>query len=79
MGPTTQVSRLARAALVVAAITVLARVVGFARWLVFSKTVGAGCLAEAYTTANQLPNILFEVVAGGALCLTGVAISRRSA
>jgi putative peptidoglycan lipid II flippase len=67
MGPTTQVSRLARAALVVAAITVLARVVGFARWLVFSKTVGAGCLAEAYTTANQLPNILFEVVAGGAL------------
>ncbi|MEU8227554.1 lipid II flippase MurJ [Kribbella sp. NPDC048915] len=60
-------SRLARAALVVAAVTVLARVVGFGRWLVFSKTVGAGCLAEAYTTANQLPNILFEVVAGGAL------------
>ena len=45
----------------------LARVAGFGRWLVFSKTVGAGCLAEAYTTANQLPNILFEVVAGGAL------------
>ncbi|TDD20688.1 virulence factor MviN [Kribbella turkmenica] len=45
----------------------LARVVGFGRWLVFSKTVGAGCLAEAYATANQLPNILFEVVAGGAL------------
>jgi putative peptidoglycan lipid II flippase len=42
-------------------------VVGFGRWLVFSKTVGAGCLAEAYATANQLPNILFEVVAGGAL------------
>ena len=50
----------------------LARVVGFGRWLVFSKTVGAGCLAEAYTTANQLPNILFEVVAGGALA--GVVI-----
>ncbi|WP_344154435.1 murein biosynthesis integral membrane protein MurJ [Kribbella yunnanensis] len=29
--------------------------------------MGAGCLAEAYTTANQLPNILFEIVAGGAL------------
>ena len=70
MGPTTQVStggRVARAALLVAAVTVLARVVGFGRWLVFSKTVGAGCLAEAYATANQLPNILFEVVAGGAL------------
>ena len=59
--------RIARAALLVAAITVLARVAGFGRWLVFSKTVGAGCLAEAYATANQLPNILFEVVAGGAL------------
>ncbi|WP_238163588.1 murein biosynthesis integral membrane protein MurJ [Kribbella capetownensis] len=70
MGPTTQVStggRVARAALLIAAVTVLARVVGFGRWLVFSKTVGAGCLAEAYATANQLPNILFEVVAGGAL------------
>ena len=55
------------AALLVAGITVLARVAGFGRWLVFSKTVGAGCLAEAYATANQLPNILFEVVAGGAL------------
>ena len=64
--------RIAQAALLVAAITVLARIVGFGRWLVFSKTVGAGCLAEAYTTANQLPNILFEVVAGGALA--GVVI-----
>ena len=51
----------------VAGVTVLARVVGFGRWLVFSKTVGAGCLAEAYTTANQLPNVLFEIVVGGAL------------
>ena len=59
--------RVARAALLVAAVTVLARVVGFGRWLVFSKTVGAGCLAEAYTTANQLPNVLFEIVVGGAL------------
>jgi putative peptidoglycan lipid II flippase len=59
--------RIARAALLVAGVTVLARVVGFGRWLVFSKTVGAGCLAEAYATANQLPNVLFEVVVGGAL------------
>lgn len=61
------VRRIAAAAALVAAITVVARVVGFGRWLVFSKTVGAGCLADAYTTANQLPNVLFEVVVGGAL------------
>lgn len=59
--------RLAQAAVLVAAVTVLARVVGFGRWLVFSKTVGAGCLADAYATANQLPNVLFEIVVGGAL------------
>lgn len=59
--------RIARAALLVAGVTVLARVVGFARWLVFSKTVGAGCLADAYATANQLPNVVFEIVVGGAL------------
>jgi putative peptidoglycan lipid II flippase len=52
---------------IVAAVTVLARIVGFGRWLVFSKTVGAGCLADAYATANQLPNVLFEIVVGGAL------------
>ena len=34
--------RIARAALIIAGVTVLARVVGFGRWLVFSKTVGAG-------------------------------------
>ncbi len=59
--------RLVGAAVLVAGITVVARVVGFGRWLVFSKTVGAGCLADAYTTANQLPNVLFEVAVGGAL------------
>ena len=58
---------IARAAIIVAGVTVLARVVGFGRWLVFSKTVGAGCLADAYATANQLPNVLFEIVVGGAL------------
>lgn len=54
-------------ALAVAVVTVVARVVGLGRWVVFSKTVGGGCLADAYNTANLLPNVLFEVVAGGAL------------
>ena len=40
---------------------------GFGRWLVFSETVTDSCLGTAYSTANLLPNIVFEVVAGGAL------------
>lgn len=58
---------LAGAALLIAVGTVLARVAGFGRLVVFSRTVGPNCLGAAYTTANQVPNIVFEIVAGGAL------------
>ena len=56
-------------AALIAAVTVVARVVGFGRWLVFAHSVadGTSCLGGAYSTANMLPNIVFEVVAGGAL------------
>jgi putative peptidoglycan lipid II flippase len=55
------------AALVMAVAIGLSRVVGFGRVLVFSKTVGSTCLGDVYNTANLLPNVAFEVVAGGAL------------
>lgn len=58
---------LARAAIAVAGVTVLARVIGFGRVIVFAHTVGPSCLGDAYYTANTIPNILFDVVAGGAL------------
>ena len=57
----------ASAALLVSVITLFTRLIGFLRWLVFSPTVGAGTVGTAYQSANQVPNILFEVVAGGAL------------
>src|SRR3954453_20259366 len=56
------------AAALIAVITVVARVVGFARIVVFARSVGpATCLGNAYFTANTVPNIVFEIVAGGAL------------
>ncbi|RJK93117.1 murein biosynthesis integral membrane protein MurJ [Vallicoccus soli] len=68
----------AAGAALIAAVTLLARVTGFGRWLVFSRTVGApdgtSCLATAYQTANMLPNIVFEVVAGGALAVSVVPL-----
>jgi putative peptidoglycan lipid II flippase len=57
---------LASAALI-AAVTAVARVIGFGRWLAFSHSVGADCVGTAYSAANVLPNVLYEVVAGGAL------------
>ncbi|RCV54240.1 virulence factor MviN [Marinitenerispora sediminis] len=57
----------AGAAVLIAAVTLVARAAGFGRTFVFSQTVGDNCLGTAYYTANQLPNVLFEIVIGGAL------------
>jgi len=69
------------AAALIAGVTALSRVLGFGRWLVFSETVTDSCLGTAYSTANMLPNIVFEVVAGGALAsavvpLVGAQLAR---
>jgi putative peptidoglycan lipid II flippase len=67
-GPLRQVSRgIGRAAALIGGITVIARVVGFGRQLVFAHTVGSHCLGTSYATANQVPNIIYDIVLGGAL------------
>lgn len=65
---------LAGAAALIAVITLAARLVGFGRWFVFSATVGSTCVGTAYSSANLLPNVLFEVVAGGALAASVVPL-----
>lgn len=61
-----------RAAGLILVLTVVARIAGFGRYLVFGATVGGGDVGTPYASANLLPNVLFEVVAGGALA--GVVI-----
>jgi putative peptidoglycan lipid II flippase len=61
-------------AALIAAVTVLSRTVGFLRTLVFSHTVGTQALADAYNTANQVPNTVFDIVAGGALASVAVPL-----
>ncbi|MCS6712682.1 hypothetical protein JSY14_11875 [Brachybacterium sp. EF45031] len=56
-----------RAAGLILVVTVLARIVGFLRYLVFGASVGGGDVGTAYASANLVPNVLFEVAAGGAL------------
>ena len=58
----------------VAGLTLVSRALGFLRWLVQAATVGTGTVAGAYTTANQLPNTLYEVVVGGVLAATVVPL-----
>jgi putative peptidoglycan lipid II flippase len=62
------------AAALIAAVTVVARVVGFVRLVVLARTVGTTCLGDAYATANAIPNIVYEVVIGGALAAAVVPL-----
>jgi putative peptidoglycan lipid II flippase len=60
-------SGLVSAALLIAGVTVIARIIGFLRFVVLARTVGTTCLGDVYATANAVPNIVYEVVVGGAL------------
>lgn len=58
----------------VAGLTLVSRALGLLRWAVQAAAVGSGTIAGAYSTANQVPNVLYEVVAGGALAATVVPL-----
>jgi putative peptidoglycan lipid II flippase len=70
---------IARGAALIAGLTILSRLFGLVRTLVFSQTIGAGCLGTAYVTANQVPNLVYELVLGGALTSAMVPVLARSA
>jgi putative peptidoglycan lipid II flippase len=62
-----QRASIAGAAALITVLTVVSRIAGFGRTFVFLHTVGHDGLANVYNAANTIPNIVFELVAGGAL------------
>jgi putative peptidoglycan lipid II flippase len=70
---------IARGALIIAVLTTFSRVLGLLRTVVFAQTVGSGCLGTAYVTANQVPNLIYELAIGGALTSAMVPVLARSA
>lgn len=62
-----RVRTLASAALLVTVVTLASRIVGFGRWLAQGAWLGSDGVGTVFNSANQLPNLLFEVAAGGAL------------
>jgi putative peptidoglycan lipid II flippase len=73
------VAGIARGALLVGVFTALSRMLGLLRTVVFAQSVGAGCLGTAYVTANQVPNLIYELAIGGALTSAMVPVLARSA
>ena len=63
----TTATKIAGAAALITILTVISRIAGFARTFVFLHAVGIDGLANIYNAANTIPNIVFELVAGGAL------------
>src|SRR5215469_13883685 len=70
---------IASGAAIIAGLTILARMLGLIRTVVFAQTVGATCLGTAYVTANQVPNLVYELVLGGALSSVMVPLLARPA
>ena len=56
-----------KAAGLITVLTLLSRVMGLLRKLAQSWAMSDGSVATAYDTANTVPNVLFEIAAGGAL------------
>ncbi len=56
-----------RSSTVMATGTVVSRVTGVLRTSALTAAVGTGLLADAYNTANTLPNIIYILLIGGAL------------
>lgn len=59
--------RIGRDALVVTLCTLASRLTGFVRVLVAAACLGVGVLGDTYGVANTVPNLLFELLAGGVL------------
>jgi putative peptidoglycan lipid II flippase len=73
--PTTAAAAgIGRAAVLIGALTVAARMLGFVRTVVFAGTVKTSCLSAAYVTANLVPNVIYDIVLGGALTAIVVPI-----
>lgn len=60
-------SGIRRDTILVTLCTLLSRTTGFGRVVATAAVLGVGVLGDVYQTANMIPNLLFELVAGGVL------------
>ena len=70
--------RLLRAAGTMAVATAVSRVTGALKAAVLAAAIGFGLVGDAYTTANILPNIIYELLIGGVLTSVVVPLLVRA-
>ena len=62
-----QAPSVARSTTIMSVATLLSRITGFVRVWATAYALGAGLAASAYSLANNIPNMIFELLAGGIL------------
>ncbi len=60
-------SSIRRDTILVTLCTLFSRITGFGRVVATAAVLGVGLLGDVYQTANMIPNLMFELVAGGVL------------
>ena len=60
-------NELFRASGIMALGTILSRITGFIRGILIVAVLGTALLADTYNVANTMPNILYNLLVGGAL------------
>ena len=68
------VGGVAGAAGLIAILTLLSRIAGFGRTLVFADSVRASGVGDIYNAVNAVPNVVHEVAIGGALAALTVPL-----
>jgi putative peptidoglycan lipid II flippase len=74
----TEKARIARAAGLVSAMTLVSRVLGLVREVVFAALLGAGTHSDAFRIGFRIPNLLRDLFAEGALSAAFVPVYTRT-
>src|SRR4030066_2352397 len=67
-------SRFAKSTLIVAVFFGLEKVLGFARNILTARQFGLSPKFDAYNAANNLPDLLFALISGGALAIAFIPV-----
>src|SRR4030042_1636882 len=71
---TWQMSRFAKSTLIVAMFFGLEKVLGFVRQIITARQFGLSPELDAFNAANNLPDLLFALISGGALAIAFIPV-----
>src|SRR4030067_2798957 len=71
---TWRMSRFAKSTLIVAVFFGLEKVLGFVRQIIIARQFGLSPELDAFNAANNLPDLLFALISGGALAIAFIPV-----